>query len=320
MMVTLLKQVEISYSFVFSDSDTGMRSQCILLALLHAGTASRTVRYTSSPPGDFVDLLQSKGYTDISSIAVVGNGPLTLSDRARIALSSVVIRFNDVNNKIKGEKTTVRVVRHPSWFTFKDAIHPDWHVSPHWTSVPEGAKVVTYIYESQHGRGNTAMADARLFPSCECGDSCLHRKGWAGPSTGAAALSLLQETANITYIHVFGMNWNGDAEMHTDFANKSVVPSCCTKCIIHQTASTNYGVQLVGGMLAVVVCAVALFCCCTSFWATRSVIGYTRKHGHLPFIPLNPAHNHNRKTGDPQSDSERLQSLAEPLLDVDSAK
>lgn len=286
----------------------------VLVSIVYSGSTNHATSDSSSPPSDLLRLFTEKGYTDASSVAVVGNGPLSVSDRALIAFSSIVIRFNDVNNKLKGEKTTVRVVRHPSWFTFKHVVHPEWHVSPKAADIPSDARVVTYVYESQHGLSNAVNASERLFPSCNCGPSCLHSTGWAGPSTGGAALSLLQEVSDIRHIHVFGMNWNGDADMHTDFANKSIVTGCCTKCIFHPTANTNYGAQLVGGMLVAVVVAVFVFCACTSLLVTRSVIGYSRTH-HLPLIALNPAHHNLKKEEGQRPKGDDVSSLDEPLLD-----
>lgn len=289
-----------------------MRATTLLVLLVQdsmAGAPHYASR-TSSPPQSVVDLLVSKGHTDMSSIAVVGNGPLSLLNRARIATFSIVFRFNDVNNKWSGEKTTVRVVRHPSWFTFKKTVKPEWHVSPYQSDVPVDAAVVTYVYESQHGTENTAPPNSQLFPSCDCGPACSHASGWAGPSTGGAALSLLQEVPNITAIHVFGMNWNGDADMHTDFANSSIVAHCCTKCVIHVTKDDSYGPQLVGGMLVLVIVASSV-CLCTSVFASQAAVSYARKHP--PFLPLNPSLHHSKKDLS-EGDSEAASSLERPLL------
>ena len=44
--------------------------------------------------------LQRHGFAGaLATWAVVGNGPLYATDRARIAAADVVLRFNDVNNK-----------------------------------------------------------------------------------------------------------------------------------------------------------------------------------------------------------------------------
>lgn len=174
-------------------------------------------------------------------VAVVGNGPISRADRVEIAEATVVIRFNDVNNYLEGEKTTLRVVRHPSWFTLKHVGAPKWHVVPTDALAPSSAALVTAVYERQHGRDNIAPDTTRLFPGCWCGDACLHNQTWAGPSTGGVALSVLQEIRNVETIDVYGMNWNGPAEMHADFANQTLIVDCCTKCVVHPTASNDYG-------------------------------------------------------------------------------
>tara|TARA_B100000575_G_C23074098_1_gene618677 strand:+ start:107 stop:856 length:750 start_codon:yes stop_codon:yes gene_type:complete len=174
-------------------------------------------------------------------VAVVGNGPISHADRKAIAKASKVVRFNDVNNFWEGERTTLRVVRHPSWFTLKHVGAPTWHVVPTDGLAPKDAEIITGVYERQHTNDNILPDDSRLFPSCFCGDSCLQAKTWAGPSTGGVALSVLQELENVDVINVYGMNWNGPADMHIDFANRTMVRGCCTKCIIHPTANNDYG-------------------------------------------------------------------------------
>lgn len=174
-------------------------------------------------------------------VAVVGNGPISRADRKEIAQASRVIRFNDVNNYWEGEKTTLRVVRHPSWFTLKHVGAPKWHVAPTDNLAPSDAELVTGVYERQHGSDNILPASTRLFPSCFCGDSCLESATWAGPSTGGVALSVLQELDNVATINVYGMNWNGPADMHIDFANGTMVQDCCTKCVVHPTSTDAYG-------------------------------------------------------------------------------
>ena len=190
-------------------------------------------------------VLLSHGFSsNVKTWAVVGNGPLFVSDHARIAMSDVVVRFNDVNNKWSAERTDIHVLRHPSWITFK-RIDPDitWHVGALADQMPEGAELVSYVFETQHSSGNMASSNARIFPSCNCGDSCLHRGTWAGPSTGAVALSALEEDPGVDSIHVFGMNWNGNEEAHIDFKNSTIVPNCCTKCQFHETSGDGYGNQ-----------------------------------------------------------------------------
>ena len=204
------------------------------------------------------------------SISVVGNGPISEEDRAEIAKSTSVLRFNDANNYRDGEKTTLRVVRHPSWFMLQHIGAPLWHVAPTTDLVPSNARLFTPVYESQHGHHNLISAGARIFPSCNCGPSCLQASTWAGPSTGAVALSVLQELPTIERIEEYGFNGNGDAKMHIDIANKTLLSGCCTKCTFHPTSSSSYGQNLLApGVGAVSIGAVALV-------AVVSVVGMRR--------------------------------------------
>ena len=172
-----------------------------------------------------------------TGVAVVGNGPLSGGDRVAIARRAEVVRFNDARSWWPGERTTQLVVRHPS------ALPPPvgcctgvplWHVGV------DAANNATLVYERAYGARNAADATARLFPGCTPCPLCYHNRTYAGPSTGAVVLSVLQARADVRRIDVFGMNWNGDAEMHVDFADRSLVRRCCTKCVVHPTSSEAY--------------------------------------------------------------------------------
>lgn len=200
-------------------------------------------------------------------VAVVGNGPISHADRHAISKASRVVRFNDVNNFWEGEKTTLRVVRHPSWFTLKHVGAPKWHVAPTDHLAPSDALLFTAVYERQHHGDNILDADARIFPSCACGDSCLQAATWAGPSTGAIALSALQELENVERIDVYGMNWNGNSDMHVDFANRTIVPTCCTKCDIHPTVGNGYGAAFFATSVGMLSIGAAVFVAVTGMGA-----------------------------------------------------
>lgn len=190
-------------------------------------------------------VLLSRGFPrNHETWAVVGNGPLYVTDHARISAADVVVRFNDLNNKWVGERTDVHVLRHPSWLSFK-SVDPKftWHVGALSNQIPEDAEMTSFIHETQHNTGNMASNNTRIFPSCPCGDSCLHSQTWAGPSTGAVALSVLQEDPAVGSIEVFGMNWNGNEDAHIDFKNSTIVKSCCSKCAFNETSSDSYGNQ-----------------------------------------------------------------------------
>ena len=186
-------------------------------------------------------VLRSRGHTSFDSWAVVGNGPLHLKDRLNIALADVVVRFNDANNRWSGERTDLHVVRHPSWYTFSQINAPVLDVAPMDSLMPRNASMKLYVYESQHASLNKLDSTTRIFEQCNCGDSCLENRTWAGPSTGAALVSELQSIQAIHTIDVYGFNGMGDETAHIDFSNKTIIGNCCTKCTLHRTASDSYG-------------------------------------------------------------------------------
>ena len=187
-------------------------------------------------------------------VAVVGNGPLHEYDRVAIDNANAVIRFNDMNYLRNGEKTTLRVVRKPSAVPPKVRVDvPIWYIAPTKSMVPSGAPVFTPVYERQYGGDNDLPSDARIFSGCGCGDSCLQRGTFAGPSTGAVALSQLQQLDAIGAVNIYGMNWAGRSDIHIDFRNSSLVPSCCIKCTVHPTYGNYYGTGLTAAAVSTII-------------------------------------------------------------------
>ena len=185
-----------------------------------------------------------------TGMAVVGNGPLSEGNRVAIARRAEVVRFNDARSWRPGERTTQLVVRHPSAFPPPVGCCAGvalWHVGV------DATDNATLVYERGYGARNAADATARLFPNCTSCPWCYHNRTYAGPSTGAVVLSVLQSRADVRRMDVFGMNWNGDAQMHVDFAVRSLVRRCCTKCVVHPTSSEAYSesvATLAGASLA----------------------------------------------------------------------
>ena len=177
-----------------------------------------------------------------TSIAVVGNGPISEQDRLIISLSNIIIRFNDVKNKKNEERTTIHVIRYPH-FAYVDALFV-WYLYPSNSSIdkissPFPVKSVP-VFEMQYDVDHVSE-NHKMFRDCSCGDSCYLNNTWAGASSGGIVLDILQGIPQIHEINVFGMNWNGDPSMHVDFRNKSIVSACCTKCVFHKTTTDNYG-------------------------------------------------------------------------------
>ena len=181
------------------------------------------------------------------STAVVGNGPLSASDRTAIEQYAEVVRLNDATSCRPGERTTRLVIRHPSaWAAPASCVAnvPVEYVAvvPDAPALPAHANV-TWVYEPQYGARSRAPADARIFARCARCPMCYHNRTFAGPSTGAVVLSALQERADVRRIDVYGMNWHGNRRMHGDFADRTLVRRCCTKCVVHPTASQWYKAQ-----------------------------------------------------------------------------
>ena len=199
---------------------------------------------------------------------VVGNAELTDAERSEIrwrAQGSTVVRFNDLNHALKDDITNVHVVRLPSAWSPRFAVTaPKLYVTPCDRFLPDADVARIYVHEPQYS--SCTRGPRRIFAtSCAaCGDRCNANSTYAGPSTGAALLSFLQNMESVATIHVYGMNWNGSPDMHIDFADATLVRDCCTKCVVHPTSSLSYGAEwpaydvialaMVGGVCAA--CAV----------------------------------------------------------------
>ena len=180
-----------------------------------------------------------------SEVVVVGNGHVSLLDRSVIKQlytqkKSDVIRFSDMNSWIIGEPLTIHVTRYPGSFppfARYTALH-ELYVTYTLSGIPSNVTSIL-VYEAYRGSSNDMQGDFRLFPKCvSC--ICEYNRTSLGPSTGGAVLSDLEMNANVQSIHVFGMNWMGTKD-HVDFADPTIVPMCCTKCIIYPTPDLLYG-------------------------------------------------------------------------------
>ena len=173
--------------------------------------------------------------------AVVGNGPLSEWDRIDIGRHVLVVRLNDAREWRPGDRMTRLVVRYPSARSPPSGCRnvPLDCVTP--VSIPHTMCNETHwVYEPQYRENNILWSDARLFPDCPNCPFCYHNQTYAGPSTGAVVLSALQVRQDVRRIDVYGMNWNGDSRMHVDFSDRTLVRRCCTKCVVHSTASPVY--------------------------------------------------------------------------------
>ena len=186
------------------------------------------------------------------SVALVGNGPISEEDRAKIESFDCVVRFNDMKNKRPGERSDVHVSR---YLKDKDRfpgmeknegefVVPVTISERHVHRAPElrDKKLLPtlLVYETLHNGKNDVGSEARIFENCSsCKESCLHSQRPCGPSTGTAVIDHLEKSHAVVSIDTFGMNWNG-TDCHIDFKHSDTVPTCCSKCNIHATPRTSY--------------------------------------------------------------------------------
>lgn len=239
----------------------------------------------------FALLLSSGGLNQTSfdgSVAVVGNGPISHADRTAIESHQIVVRFNDVNYMHAGERTTIHVVREPTSLKPKVPVSaPIWAVSPVESYVPADAAWSTPVYERQYKGQNWISDDAVIFPQCGGCADCLQSGTFAGPSTGAVALSELNELEGVSKIDVFGMNWNGPARIHIDFNNRTLVHDCCHKCVFNETHSDYYGTGLtIVALLLIVFGGAGLLSCMTGVFVETTAPVQRREALPLLSMPL----------------------------------
>jgi hypothetical protein len=215
------------------------------IALSNA-TIRTCMKHTVGSFGAHVDAVGNANALDPDfgiHMTVVGNAELSESDRDDISHLPNVVRFNDCPYLRPGEQTKLHVIRDPSSGSPRiDVDAPEWHVATSPDFAPAIATLFTPVYEPTYGDFNMLNESARIFEGCPyCGDNCLQRGTYGGPSTGGIVLSEMQSCGWVGRIHVFGFNWNGDDRMHIDFADPDIVRNCCTKCVFHETMSADYG-------------------------------------------------------------------------------
>ena len=182
-----------------------------------------------------------------SNITVVGNGPLSSQDRAEIESSDCVLRFNDMKNKREEEKTDIHVIRFPSAggidkmsIPFIPVIEKESDRALFQKSTrPILSELQVFI---ENVKKNSIDPNLSVFPGCrKCDEknACKHSSALLGPSTGALVISELEQDKSVSKIHVYGMNWNA-GDWHIDFKDPTLVPECCTKCVIHPTHTNKY--------------------------------------------------------------------------------
>lgn len=168
---------------------------------------------------------------DTLQVCVVGNGPLSRSDREAIDKCQKVIRFNDTKNKLDYEKTDLLFLRDNGsgwWGTEKCGNTPVVLLeNPDTTNQtwPHNCKVV---------------ARMRHFDTAFPG--CANRKTLTaehGASSGLMAIQALEQDKSVSSVDVFGMNWNFEQPHHLK-DEEAIIRKCASKAKIHATQTASY--------------------------------------------------------------------------------
>ncbi|KAK9788855.1 hypothetical protein WJX73_009926 [Symbiochloris irregularis] len=170
-----------------------------------------------SPP--FNPLCQAVTRSNASSIAIVGNGPLSQKDRDDIQRCDVIVRFNLMNNWVRyKERVDVWVMRfssealHRYWgltnFHLPDANRAIDMVQAVWLvgGVQQDADYLIDRYASLDKKGTVLLNHMPLAVQYA---RCM-QEPTAAPSTGfVAILAALHCSQSSAQVHIFGMNWSG---------------------------------------------------------------------------------------------------------------
>jgi len=166
------------------------------------------------------------------SYCVVGNGPLSGSDRERIRNCDKVIRFNDMKNRVGDERVDVHVQR--EWEDTRTYAGSDistgarkWLVGMHAALDATGSSMAIPL-RGKHG--------FQPFPTCSKRSGAVDRH----PSTGTIVLSALELDPSVERVEVFGMNWKFKKGQDHDGGEGELVRSCATKAVINETFSPSY--------------------------------------------------------------------------------
>lgn len=184
-------------------------------------------------------------------ICVVGNGPLSDSDRDSIDKCHKVLRFNDTKNRQPSDRCDIHVMRkhytHPSATdnypaSFHDGVSKVILVGDNAlsTNILKDFVIERHPYQQDFATYGTATEAFDLFPNCDntnLGTSLMHKIS-RHPSLGMITLSLLDALQSVKLLHIYGMNFSF-GKSHTP--NEEIFLSqCCSKCIVHETHANKY--------------------------------------------------------------------------------
>ena len=192
---------------------------------------------------------------NFTTVAVVGNGPITDKDREKINKCDLVYRFNDCKNFKKGDKVTHLIVRQ---------LGTKWKVSGLNYNFEPIKDVNNLIFigtrkelfneiKNKNRNRDCRMIEVYEKNICKKINCNLNRsdlvifnnkkikqpKSTCGFSSGFIALADITNKYN--NINVFGMNWNFKKnKSHNGKWEKKIIDKFCKKCKIHLTSSNSY--------------------------------------------------------------------------------
>lgn len=182
-------------------------------------------------------------------VCVIGNGPLSQSEREDIGKCHKIVRFNDTKNRLPSERCDIHIMRqHYSHPSHTDKFPASYHDgvskvilignNASSTEVLKDFVIERHTYEQPFDRRDKERFN--VFSKCntaDIGNSLLKRIS-NHPSLGTIALSMFEDMQSVKRLHIYGMNFNF-ANAHAK-VEKDVITQCCSKCLIHETEKSRY--------------------------------------------------------------------------------
>lgn len=192
-------------------------------------------------------------------VALIGNGGLSEPDRAAIAAIdrgahrfAHVVRFNDMKNLRKGERTTLHVCRYrpDAWDGPYSGLSCYKRGAPLLLLGPDEGLAVPLnatfgVFPCPDGPRYEVAATlnrrVHVLPSVPESEA-INKLSRYGPSTGLYIIALFQSMDEVDEIHTFGMNWAFNASpVHGHSAGEgTLVTRYCTKVTVHPTPTNEY--------------------------------------------------------------------------------
>ena len=196
----------------------------------------------------FLVYTSNKENFEETTIAIVGNGPLSNKDRKNINEFDMVYRFNSLNSYTVGDKIDILCVRQcgktdtvfglDNKYTIKNNVNVN-----NILVIGTRHNIANKIKERNPNK-NVEMLDIYEkyicdYESCNVHDNKIifDRKVYTydtlcGPSSGFHLIMYVLNKYPHNNIHIFGMNWNGIHICHNGNLEKELINNC-KRCIIH---------------------------------------------------------------------------------------